>query len=410
MRPNLLLMAKLTWLLLVIGGFGRTLLGPYTPAVGLFQAIPGESLLLSAGFWLGGFCLLLNRAVRGAAVITGSVVLLAPFESLPAWHPYAWVGGCVLVLAALQGSSENPRFLRWLLVVIHGAALLGAWQGAGWVQAALAEPWSPSDYLGSLPRRLDAHLAEGSLARGLRFASIGLCTVMTVGMMIPRLRRLAAWIALLFYAVVYLALGTSEVALFVGAVAIAQIAVIDWPRFIIVVWPRSCGWPLWLRVALDRYDFEGRTDWPRPPDPDAELEAWFDLKPFTGARAVANLVLVFPVFYFGLLGLLAAIHALLPSWVGVPANVFIVLGLLGFSVAANLGSLRARATQRPPPPGPGERPVAEAPELVIETADLDAPVVVAARGADQEPAHPHPPPAEAPEVIIDIDTPPPGDR
>src|SRR5690606_15934257 len=93
-------------------------------------------------------------------------------------------------------------------------------------------------------------------AHGLRAATIIVCSAITLGMAIPRARRTAAWLAVFFYTLLYLVLGAAEVALFAGAVAIAQIAVIDWPRFVIVVWPRSCGWPLWLRVALDRYDFE----------------------------------------------------------------------------------------------------------------------------------------------------------
>ncbi len=411
-RPNTLLMAKLSWLLLVVSGFGRDLLAPYTPAVGLFQTIPGESTWFAIAFWLGGLCLLFNRFARFSAVLVGAVALLAPFESVPAWHPHAWVCGCVLTLAALQGPAENPRFLRALLVVVHGAALTGAIKGSLWVHAALAKPWSSEDYAGTVARALAAHLPPGSLEPVLREATLVICAAVTLGMLVPRLRRAAAWLALFFYTALYLMQGSREIALFAGAVAIAQIAVLDWPRFVIVVWPRSCGWPLWLRVALDRYDFERRTDWPRPADPDAHLEAWFDVRPVAGARAVANLMLFFPTFYFVLLFVLVAIHAILPRFVAVPMNAAIVAGLLGFSAFSHLGRLRARLTKRPPPPAPSEGAKPATEQSDAEEPRPEHPKGMAERGADQATSGPKPPeatPAEADEFIIDIDTRPPSD-
>lgn len=411
MPPNALLMAKLAWLLLVVGGFWIALRGPYVPVVGLLARLPREPVLLSIAFWGAGLCLLGNRCVRPAAAVAGGVVLIAPFESLTTWHPYAWVCGCILILAALETTGDRPRFLRALLVLVHGAALLSATRPEGWAHSALAPAWLPGDYAGLLPRWFANLAGARDPVALLHTATLVGCTVIFLGMLVPRLRAAAGWLALLFYTLLYVALGHAEVALFGGAVALAQIAILDWPRFVIVVWPRSCGWPLSLRRVLDRADFERRTDWPRPPDPDAELEAWFDVRPVAGAHAVQQLVLVFPAFYFAVLTLLALSHMILPRVVGVPLNGSIVLALLGFSLFAWGGSLRAHLTKRPPPPSPAEQSPRTA-------ADVEPPAPAPGDNAAgiQETAEGEPParstrsPPDPAEIIIDIDTPPPQAR
>lgn len=396
MRPGTLLMAKLAWLLLVVGGYWKSLHAPVTPAVGLLDAIPAANLWLALLFWSGGLCLLLNRFVIGASALVGGVVLLAPFESLIAWHPYAWVCGGVLVLCALQRGSEQPVFLRWFAILVHVAAFLGALHGAGWIGTALTSPGSETDFVGAVPRWIAALLPPGALANGLRWYTLVVCAVVPVALVIPRLRRLACWLALVFYTTLYLAIGTREVALFAGAMAVAQISFLDWPRFVIVLWPRACGWPLWLRIALDRYDLEHRTDWPRPPDPDAELEAWFDLRPLAGPKAIVNLVLCFPVFYFVTLAVMTATHAILPAHVGVPLNCAIATALLGFSAGAALWGLKARIMKAPPGAMAAREP--EPAPLAAENATVLTP-------ESGEPVAD----AEVTDITIEIDTPrPPG--
>ena len=160
---------------------------------------------------------------------------------------------------------------------------------------------------------------------------------------------------------------------------------------------------------LDRGDFERRTDWPRPPDPDAELEAWFDVRPVAGARAVQQLVLVFPAFYFAALALLALSHAILPRVVGVPLNGSVVLALLGFSLFAWGGSLRAHLTKRPPPPSPAEQPSRSPAAEPTEPVSADNAEIRETQASDPT-ARPVQPAGDAAEIIIDIDTPPPQDR
>jgi hypothetical protein len=395
MRPNTLLMAKLSWLLLVVGGYWQAFLAPVIPGLSLLANVPGGTAWLAGAFWLGGVCLLLNRVVRVASVAIAISVLLLPFESVTAWHPYAWICGGVLLLCGLQGPGDEPRFVRWFLILVHCAAALGTIGGAGWIATALAAPWNESDFVGVVPRWIEGFLPPGDLARALYWGSLTVCVTIPLGLLVPRLRRPVAALALLFYTVLYVALGSTELALFAGAIAIAQISCVPWPRFVLVVWPRSCGWPLALRMALDRYDFERRTDWPRPPDPDAELEAWFDLHPVAGAKAIVDLVLCFPVFYFALLAMLSAAQAALPRFAAVTFNSVIVLSLLGFSAFAALSALGAWVRKRPPPPLP--KPEAGA-SATPENAEP----------AQQESASA--PAADVTDVTVEIDTPPPPDR
>lgn len=347
LRPNALLTAKLAWLLLVLGGYGGFLNGPYTPSAGLLDAVPGSEVLLPISFWFGGISLLFNRGVRVACTIVGGAVLLGPLQSLPAWHPHAWVCGGVILLCALQTSAGGPQFVRGFMILVHLTALLDASRGADWVSSAFAAPWSAGDYTGSIPRWLAQHFAPGSLPGFLKGATLAICAVIPAGLLVPRLRGYAAWTALIFYTSLYLALGSKEVALFAGAIAIGQISFLEWPHYILVVWPRSCGWPVWLRSALDRYDFERRTDWPRPADPDARLEASFDGRAMAGAKAVVSLTLFFPVFYFAALAVFVSIHAVLPRFVAVPCNVALALSLLGFALFGWVVSVGARFARRP---------------------------------------------------------------
>jgi hypothetical protein len=352
MRPDTLLMAKLSWLLLFASGYWYSLRAPAVPGANLLGPVPGGSGWLAAAFWIAGGCLLCNRQVRGACVVLGGVVLLAPFESIVVWHPFAWVCGGVLLLCALQAPGSESRFVRWFLVLVHCGAALGAIDGAGWITTALAPPWSEDQYLGALPRSITEFLPGHVLVPGLTWGTILVCIVVPIGLLVPRSRRAAAGLALWFYTLLYLTLGSTEVLLFGGAIAVAQISCLEWPRYIKVVWPRACGWPLFLRVVVDRYDFEDRTDWPRPADPDAELEAWFDLRRVTGTRAVINLLLSFPAFYFIVLTMFAAVHALLPRVIAVSINGTLAMAILAFSSHAAWRSLRSRSRMSAPPNSP----------------------------------------------------------
>lgn len=350
MLPNTLLMAKLSVLILLADGFWRQLQGPFVPTPGIFPTIP-EHAALTAAIHLVFFglaaCILFNRSVRPASASLGAFIILLQTASMTAFRGPDFLCGSLLLLAGLQGPRDEPVLIRWQVVLVHAVAAIEATRANDWGGTWVANRWIPEDFSNPVLLLVEMILPTGwfgTIASGfVVLAELGL----VVAFLQPRFRKYAIWGGLILHTGIYAATGTTETAAFTAGLFVSYLSFLNWPKeSVCALWPRSCGWPMWLRIALDRYDFDGRIDWPLPPDPNAELEVSYGNRHRTDARALRDLLLLFPAFYFCLFVFAAINQCVWPVAVSVTLNGTVAFGLLWFFSVSSFSGIRSRWRNR----------------------------------------------------------------
>jgi hypothetical protein len=315
MHPQVLLAAKLMLVVLLSGGLSRPL---ESESAALFADAPA---------WLRGYAslgwvhtslvvaaagaLLLNRLVRTAAVVVGLLGLGALAADVARFAPHLAFGSVVSIVAGLQPEGGRP----WLVRAVTSFFLLSAS-----ATLALTPGWLGGGVPGSWVHMGIAHL---SAVGAVSLFGDGFWTVVAwllpaggfavaVGLLVPRTRTAAALALAIGLLLATCTLALAQAHALVIAIGVAALAYLDWPKGpIVVLWPRACGVPMWVRIALDRYDFDGRLDWPLPPDPDAILEVTLERRHYVESRALAALLLRFPVFIVGAFAWAWCSHVLL---------------------------------------------------------------------------------------------------
>lgn len=335
MEPNVLLAAKLAFVFLVADGFFLHLGTPFAPALpslGALRSVPGWAVLLPVLFWVPGLCLLVNRFVRPASTILGAVVLLAQLQSSPALANHSLFLGALLVLAGLEQAGRRPVLLRWQMAAIHLVMFIGKVGDPAWRDGDVLAGWIR---LGEAVNPALAWLGQGTSVTWLGFvlswAVMGAELLLAVGLALPFRRSTTVWFGVLTQLALLVLLPSGPMVAWSLALALGYLAFLNWPESpICALWPRACGWPLWLHIALDRYDWDHRITWPMPPNPDAELEVDYDEVHRHDWHALRDLLLYFPAFHAVVFAVLLAAYVLAPAGVAATLIALVVGPLFAF--------------------------------------------------------------------------------
>lgn len=342
MNPEVLLAAKLAWLLLVCSGFLARAGRPGAAAFGLVDGVvTAAGPAFPVVFLIAGVALLANQLTRAAAIVAGICVLLTPLGSLAAWRSHEWICGAVLLLAGLDQPGGRPWLLRaqatlaLLVVVFDGTSSID------WTTRAALEGWRIERDTPSLLLALRGVVPAGAFHFFAAWIVPASAVAAATALWIPRLRDRAIWWACAWLLVGYLLVTTDEAGCFTLAVLIAMLSWLNWPRESLQAhWPRACGWPMWLRIALDHYDFDQKTEWPFPDNPDADLDVWVDGKHLVRREAVVALLLYFPLFHIAIFVVAIVLLLALPQpWAAV-AHASVGLWLLVFFALPTFARLR----------------------------------------------------------------------
>jgi hypothetical protein len=344
MDPEVLLAAKLAWLLLLCSGFLARAGRPGAAVVGVLDTLPhAAGWLVPALFLTAGAALLMNQLTRPAAIIAGVCVLITPLGSLAAWRGHEWIAGAVLLLAGLEHPGGRPWLLRVQATLGLLAVLLDQTGAIDWSARPSLEGWQIERDTPSLILWLRDHLPAGALHVFATWIVPASALGIAAALWLPRLRDRAIWWACAWLLTGYVLVATDEAAFFTLAMLITMLGWLNWPRESLKAhWPRACGWPMWLRIALDHYDFDQKTEWPFPSNPDADLDVWVDGKHLVRREAIVALLLYFPLFHMGVLVVAVVLLLTLPQpWAAV-AHASIGLWLLVFFALPTFRRLRRK--------------------------------------------------------------------
>lgn len=335
MQPNALLMAKLFLVLLVATGFTRHLgapLAPLWPAFDVLREIPAARFALPGLFCAAGALLLLNRFVRAASVTLGLLVLLVLVRSRPVFTAETWLAGSLLLLAGLQPRGDRPWLARGFVAFFYLAAAVSQLRVPGWTHGVVFAGWIQAGLLHPVAE----WFVSAWMAPAFAWSIVILEAALAVALMFPRSRKAAVFAGIALHLGTNLIFAGADLGGFSLAIGVAYLAFLDWPASeVSATWPRACGWPIWLRIALDRLDWDRHIDWPFPPDPDADLLVSYDGQYFFHWRALCRLLLASPVFLSGVFLLALAAQLLLPPVVAATEHAVLLIPLaLFFAVPA----------------------------------------------------------------------------
>jgi len=344
MNPEVLLAAKLAFVLLVCSGFLVRVGRPGAAMTGLVEPLASlASGLLPALFLAAGAALLVNQFTRTAAVVAGACVLLTTLGSLAAWRSHEWICGAVLLLAGLDRPGGRPWLLRAQATLGLLVVLLDGTGAIDWTARASLEGWQVERDTPSLLLALRPVLPPAALHALAAWVVPASALAIATTLWIPRLRARAIWWACAWLLAGAVLVTTEGAAFFTLAMLVAMIPWLNWPRESLQAhWPRACGWPMWLRIALDHYDFDQKTEWPFPNNPDADLDVWVDGAHLVRREGVVALLLYFPLFHISVFAVCVLLLLALPQpWAAV-AHASIGLWLLVFFALPTFARLRRR--------------------------------------------------------------------
>jgi len=315
MNPEVLLAAKLAWVLLACSGFFSRAGENGAALLPVLDTLPRAAGWLVPGlFLLAGAALLTNQFTRAAAVVAGVCVLVTPLASLAAWRSHEWLCGAVLLLAGLEQPGVRPWLMRTQATLGLLAVLLDRTGTIDWSTGATLEGWQVERDAPSLLHSVRAVLPAWALHLFAAWIVPGSALLVATGLSIQKLRQRAIWFACAWVLAGYVLTGTDEAALFAVASLVAMLSWLNWPRESLAAhWPRACGWPMWLRIALDHYDFDQKTEWPFPDNPDADLDVWVDGVHHFRREGITALLLYFPLFHISIFATVVVLLLALPQ-------------------------------------------------------------------------------------------------
>ncbi|MGH8018529.1 MAG: hypothetical protein ACREIA_09600 [Opitutaceae bacterium] len=350
MQPQVLLMAKLALVIIVSDGVFLNLDASFAPLADTFEntgATPELGWALKAAFIAAAAALLVNRLVRSAAMLLGILTLYTQAVSAPAYAAHLVVCGTLLILGALQPRSEQPWLVRALVSVALLVAAIAKARSMPWLLGTTIESWIATGVAHPALAWLRNEAGMAWISEAVAWIMLVCETALAICILIPNTRRGAGFGLAAYLLVAGFTLASPQMQAFSISLGLASLAFLEWPRgAIAVLWPRACGFPLWVRIGLDRYDFDGRLDWPLPPDPDAILEVDLDTRHFEDARALAAALMHFPAFLIAAFAIIWAAHLLLPPSAAAVANVVVIVPLMILFALRRLRHARHRLQTR----------------------------------------------------------------
>ena len=306
---ELLILAKVLALVLLLTNHVKILPDPwlpFVPGIDLLPAVPFQRTL-QAVFVVSALAVLLNRRVRLASLILGGSILLAVVSSKAYYGNNKTFCGLMLFFTGLHVPGGRPWPLRWQLGITYFGAGLNKLLDGDWHTGIFFENWAVNRLHQPWYIALDSWLPPMALARLMCWTTIATELGVVPAIFIPKLYPLAIYANILFQAGLMLFTGTTFT-LFFYAMSAASLAFVTWPKGPLPVqYDADCGFASRARRLLQLCDLERMFLWtPRNSGAD-----WMSLsigdKIYSGFRALRMIVLLNPLTYLVIAGLIAAV-------------------------------------------------------------------------------------------------------
>jgi hypothetical protein len=299
-------------LVVLLTNHARILPDPWLPFVPGIDRIPPVLFqrTLQSVFVISALALMFNRRVRLASLALGSTMLLAVVSSKAYYGNNKTFCGLMFFLTGLHAPCKQPWFLRWQLGIAYFGAGLNKLLDGDWHTGVFFENWAVNRLHHSWYMALDSLLPPMTLAGFVCWTTIVTELGVAACIFLPQFYYWAICANVLFQSGLLLFTGTTFT-LFFYSMSAASLAFVSWPSGPLpVLYDADCGFARRARTVFGLWDLEGMFLW-TPRQPDTGARGWLDLrvgdKVYTGFRALRMIVLLNPLTYLVIAGLIAAV-------------------------------------------------------------------------------------------------------
>ena len=126
MQPNILLMCKMLFVLLVLNGFYSMMNDPFIPFIIWLDHFNNYPELfkysIRIGFIVFGTLLFINIKPKLSSLVLGLIIVLTLISSKTLFRNHIFIVGCILILAGLSSNKGLP----WLIILQISLLYFGA--------------------------------------------------------------------------------------------------------------------------------------------------------------------------------------------------------------------------------------------------------------------------------------------
>lgn len=235
MAPQLLLMVKLLFVLLLLEGWPGKLEAPFLPFLVQMDALRGEweapvTILLRSLFLAAGGLVLANVSVRRASILLGIVVIFAVVGSRPLFRNHIFICGCLFLLSGLESRRDRPWLVHAQMAVLYFGAFLSKIADGDWRNGVFMHHWLLDARENPLYAAAVRALPGLGVAVALSWFAMALELAMAIGFLIRRTQPLAVWAGILFHGGLFVMLRGEHFGHFLEDIMIAYLAFLNWPE------------------------------------------------------------------------------------------------------------------------------------------------------------------------------------
>jgi len=253
MAPQVLLMNKLLFVLLLLHRFPAKLSGPFLPFLESLDHLPVSPDVLGFGlyviFWIAGVLLLLNARVRVVSAVLGLVIIFFLLGSKPAFRNHLFICGCIFFLSALHKADERPWLIYLQMSVVYLGAGLNKLLDTDWHSGAFMHNWLFNARANPFYIAAEGWLPDMSLAILMSYVAIAIELTLAGLFLLNRTRSLAVWLAILFHWGLFILLRGENFGHFLEDILIVFIGFLSWPQLKTIDVKVNSRAPVWVRFS-----------------------------------------------------------------------------------------------------------------------------------------------------------------
>ncbi len=233
MLPNVLIMCKLLFLLLLTHDFFNMLNDPFIPfikSLDYFNHFSGIlKIILRCIFVLSGIMLLFNVRVRQSCIALGFVIIIGLISSKPVFRNHLFIGGCIFLLSGLTNNVKAPKLIYIQLSILYISAFLSKIFDPDWLSGQFMHNWLFKAMENPYYILIYKYHPERWLSILLSWSSIIIELIIGVLLLMKNYRIKAVWIIIIFHASLYTFTAT-RFGFFMDDIFIILISFLAWPK------------------------------------------------------------------------------------------------------------------------------------------------------------------------------------
>jgi len=207
MKPNILLMCKLMFVLLFVHGFYYKINDPYIPFIGVFDEFlkyPGAFKTINRGlFVIPGILLMINVKVRLMCLFLGASVILMQVASIPEFANHYFICGCIFLLSGLVNKGKIKLFLSIQLSLVYFGASINKIFQSDWWNGDFMFNWLVNARENNVFTVLSELFPDMWLAKLFSWSSILIEFSIAILILNRKTRNTAIWALIIFHSLLY---------------------------------------------------------------------------------------------------------------------------------------------------------------------------------------------------------------